>query len=160
IHEWAAQRLYDRERESLAVIAKSWQVQERLHDVISLNDAGQQYLDVEVGSHPAALPTDPLIDEGRVKRWYRLPIDRVIDEAVAEQGGSRSVVNLSFIADRRLEVLAHSLRRHPSVIAETRQRLALMPPDALSSCADALVSYLIGIAFGRWDARIARDETL
>ena len=76
---------------------------------------------------------------------------------VAERGGGRAFVNLAYIADRRLEVLAFGLGRHPAVIAEERLGRGLLPPDEPRTSADDILSYLVGIAFGRWDVRAARD---
>ena len=35
---------------------------------------------------------------------------------------------MTFVADRRLEVLAHAFERHPAARAEARERLGLLPP--------------------------------
>jgi hypothetical protein len=116
----------------------------------------KNYIDGEIGRHPAAYDRGP-IDEERFARLYQTSIDAVIDEIVAEKGGARAVANLNFFADRRLEVLAHGFERPPQQLAELRDRLELLPPDEPNSSANEVLSYLVGVAMGRWDVRIGRD---
>ena len=62
---------------------------------------------------PTAYPHSPLDDEAAFTRWFELPMDQLIDEVIAKRGGSRAVATMTFVADRRLEVLAHGFERHP-----------------------------------------------
>ncbi|MCC7076801.1 MAG: hypothetical protein IT198_06710 [Acidimicrobiia bacterium] len=103
-----------------------------------------------------------LTDEERVvfERRYEMPIDDLIDEVVEEKGGSRAIANLTYFADRRLEVLAHAFERHPEVLVAARQELGILPPGYLEQYAEDIFSYLFGCAMGRWDVRIGRDPSL
>lgn len=56
-------------------------------------------------------------------------MEHLIDEVIAKRGGSRAVANLTFVADRRLEVRAHAFERHPIVLESLCRRLALLPPE-------------------------------
>ena len=159
IRNAAERRVNARENDAISAIAESWRSEQLLKSVVGLDDAGDRYLDAETGHHPECLPRTPLDpkDDLRLQRWYQMPLDAAIDEVVAERGGSRSIVNMVFVADRRLEVLSHALDRHPSVIRDGRARLGLLPPDEPLRSAEDLLSYLVGVAFGRWDVRIGRD---
>ena len=133
-----------------------------LHKALELDEEAECYLDEEYGPHPGAYPTEPLApeEEKEFARLYRKRIDKVIDEIVKTQGGSRTIATKSYFLDRRLEVLAHCFRRHPRVLAQTRHRLGLLPPEEPKRSAEDLVSYLVGCALGRWDVRIGRDPSL
>jgi hypothetical protein len=126
---------------------------------LSLDDDAVQYLNEEVGTQPASY-SDEHLDESEFARLYQTRIDAVIDEVVAHKGGSRAIANLTFFADRRLEVLSHTFECHPRALVHARDRLNLMPPEEPRRAADELFSYLVGVAFGRWDVRIGRDRTV
>jgi hypothetical protein len=143
-----------------AILQTSLALEHLFHESIGVDAATRNYLDREIGSHPASYNRDSVRDEAELYRLFALPIDALIDSVIAERGGLRAIANLNFIADRRVEVLAHALECHPTAIDECRRRLDLLPPEELTRSAEELVSYLVGVAFGRWDARIARDLSL
>jgi hypothetical protein len=140
----------------LAIIEASYEIEHQLSSELGLDADANTYLDVEVGRHPATYSDSSLIDEERFARLFQSPIDRVVDELIAEKGGSRSIATLTFVADRRLEVLAHGLERHPSVLVSAINRLGILPPEEPRGSVSDLFSYLVGVAFGRWDARAGR----
>src|SRR5207244_4233772 len=76
-----------------------------------------------------------------------------IDDVIAISGGSRSVANLTYIADRRIEVLAHAFQRHPTVLVELRRANHVLAPEEPSRTARDAICWLVGVAFGRWDVR-------
>ncbi len=146
----------------VAGIDTSLEAERMLHEAIALDTEAERYLDEEYGPHAGSHPTDSLDpgDEAEFARLYEMPIDKVIDELVETRGGSRTIATKSYFVDRRLEVLAHAFRRHPSVLVEARRRLGLLPPEEPRRSAEDLISYLVGCAFGRWDVRIGRDPSL
>jgi hypothetical protein len=142
---------------AVGLVEKSSALERVLHRALGIAPDAEAYLDAEVGPHPASYSKEPLDDEGEFARLFAMPIDQVIDEVVARKGGSRSVANLTFVADRRLEVLAHAFERNPRVLDEARQRMHLLPPGEPRRSAEDLFSYMVGAAFGRWDVRIGRN---
>lgn len=142
----------------LRMIDQAHEVEGLLHHVLDLGEEAKAYLDDEIGRHPASYGEDPEFDEERFARLFVTSVDKMIDEVVAERGGSRAIANLTYIADRRLEVLAHAFECHPRVLSEIRDRLGLLPPEEPRRSAANLVSYLVGAAFGRWDVRFAKDQ--
>lgn len=133
-----------------------------LHGALALDAEAELYLDEECGPHPASYPKDPVApgEEQELARLYQTPTDKVIEEATETRGGARTIATKSYSLDRRLEVLAHVFRRHPSVLVEARRRLGLLPPEEPRHSAEDLISYLVGCAFGRFDIRIGRDPSL
>lgn len=135
------------------ILAHSVAAEREIHSLASLGPDAVAYLDEEVGRHPATYEAGK-IDEARFARLYEAPIDAVIDEVISEKGGSRAIANLTFFADRRLEVLAHAFERPVDQLIALRDKLSLLPPEEPARSATDLLSYLVGVAFGRWDARI------
>jgi hypothetical protein len=131
-----------------------------LHAAIGLEGDAERYLDEEYGPNPASYPSREPDDEAQFARLYTTPMDRVIDEVIGKGGGTRTIATKSYFLDRRLEVLGHAFKRHPRVLEETRKRLGLLPPEEPRKSAEDFVSYLVGVAFGRWDVRIGRDPLL
>jgi hypothetical protein len=146
-------------RAAISSIADSAAAERCFAEALKLDADAMAYLDEEIGPHPDTYPRTPLDDEAAFTRWYELPMDQLIDEVISMRGGSRAVATMTFVTDRRLEVLAHGFERHPTVIDAARQRLGLLPPGEPKKAADDLASYLVGIAFGRWDVRIGQDPS-
>ena len=140
-------------------IEASARAEAALIGVTELDQAATQYLDEEVGPHPAHYERGA-VDEAEFNRLFTMPIDQVINQVVAERGGSRWIVKHTFVVDRRLEVLAHTFGRPPRQLAEIQSRLGLLPPEEPVASARDLLSYVVGCAFGRWDVRIGREPSL
>lgn len=156
----ALDRSTSRTTDAIASIDAARAAERLLSEALALDADAMAYLDEEIGPHPGSYPTTPLDDEDEFARLFELPMDQLIDEVIAERGGSRSVATMTFIADRRMEVLAHALRRHPTVLHESARRRGLLPPGELRRTADDLFSYVVGTAVGRWDVRVGRDPSL
>lgn len=146
------------EQASLTALRLTAEVEHLLTDALDIDSEGEAYLNAEVGPHPESYPPGEL-DEERFATSFQAPIGSIIEETIAREGGSRAVANLTYFADRRLEVLAHAFERPPSQLAEVRKRLGLLPPEQPRDAVEQLVSYLVGAAFGRWDIRVALDPT-
>jgi hypothetical protein len=144
----------------LKVIEESANLERVLHDALGLDKNASAYLDEEAGRHPGSYSADGFDDETRMRRLFTSPIDEVIRELIQERGGSRAIATLTFVADRRLDVLSHGFGCHPSALVEARDRLQLLPPEEPHKSARDLISYLVGAAFGRWDVRIGRAPAL
>lgn len=141
-------------------VERTYEVERTIHQALDLSVEAESYLDEEYGPHPASYPAEPLDDEAELGRLSAMPLDAVIHEVLAARGGSRVIATKSYFLDRRLEILSHVTGRHPSVVAEAWARLGLLPPGEPAESARDLVSYLVGVAVGRWDVRIGRDPNL
>ena len=138
----------------LLILTLSLQLEQRIHELAELNAEAETYLDAEVGPHPASYCQGPL-NEREIKRLLRAPINRVIAELIERRGGSRAIANLTFFADRQLEVIAHGLERPPSQIEAFRRQAGVLPFGEPATSAAEVLSYLVGLAVGRWDFRAA-----
>jgi hypothetical protein len=131
----------EREADAVSMLEAVNQIDDRLATVLHLDDAGRRYLDSELGPPLATLPRTQLPDDGNL-------------DLTTEAGAG------AYLFDACLEGSARRLGRHPSVIAEARSRLGLLASGEPRASADDLLSYLVGISFGRWDVRIGRDMSL
>src|SRR5439155_19736731 len=61
---------------------------------------------------------------------------------------------------RDWEELAHLFRVHPAAIGRRRAELGLIRPDELAAEVENLLSYCLGVVFGRWDAHIGKNPAL
>jgi hypothetical protein len=126
-----------------------------LVDALGIADDSAEFLDEEAPASAAAFPAVELDENQRVDlaRLASMTMSDLVKVAVERCGGSRSVVAKSYVADRRIELIAQILRRHPSVVLSALVDSKYMPPGEPAKSATALFSYLVGCAFGRWDVR-------
>ena len=120
---------------------------------------GLAFLDEEIGPYPTSYERRADLDT-RVEDLWTRPIGDVIDELIEERGGSRAIANLTFVADRRVEVIAHGLEIHPDSILRVVEERGLYAPGEREEKAERVLSYLFGVALGRWDARIGAEPKL
>ncbi len=146
-------------RSHMEVLRLSERVEEAAAKALDLGADSLAFFDDELGPHPMAYPVRNDVDE-EIARLYVQPIDRTIRELIERGGGSRAVANLTYITDRRLEVIAHGLKVSPSSIVDVVEQWNLEPPGEKDAFARSTASYLIGSSFGRWDVRIGRDPSL
>ena len=130
-----------------------------VNEAAGLDEVGRNYLDEEIGPFPLSYSESGDCDD-RIEDLYVRPIHDVIDELVEERGGSRAVANLTFVADRRVEVIAHGLEVNPKSVVRVVRERGLVAPGELAEQAKRLLSYLVGVAFGRWDVRIGCDPSI
>ncbi len=138
----------------LEILRLTHQIEVRIHELVELDPEAEAYLDAEVGPHPASYDRGPL-DETRLCQLLQDPIYNAIRVFIKERGGSRAIANLTFFADRQLEVISHGLERPPSQIESFRRKNGILPSGALAASAADVLSYLVGVSVGRWDLRAA-----
>lgn len=126
----------------------------------SLSKDAQTDIDREQGLHPTAYPLTSTVDSATFRALYQLSEADLVGAALGFVGGARYLATKSFFVDRRLELLAHSLRAHPRQLIELRQELGLVRDEELVHDAEGRLSYLVGCGFGRWDVRVGRDPSL
>jgi hypothetical protein len=158
----AGAEMYQRrsEDDGLRAIAASAEIDALLSSALALDEAAVAYLDEEAGEHVDRYPRDREIDDSLLEKYFAADIDSLVDTLIDTVGAERIVATKSYIADRRLELIAHGLQTHPATVVEARRRCELLPPDEPRATAEELVSYLFGCAIGRWDVRIGQDPSL
>lgn len=148
--EASARRRFERRcREAVAALDDVGEVEALLADVLELDEQAQRYLDEERGPLVSGLSRDAL-QEQEIKVLTDVYGDGPQTLEVETSAGS-------YLFDARIEGLCRALQRHPSVIVDSAHRVGLLPRGELQQSAADLVSYLVGIVFGRWDLRIGQD---
>jgi hypothetical protein len=143
---------------ALAVLDKHREIDEVFLDALDVTPGPE--LDESVGPSIGALPDRPLSaeEETRFVDLYHKSVSEIIDAATETVGMARHVRLNYYLIDRRLELLAITFNRHPRQLASVRDARRLLPPDEPLGAANGLLSYLVGVAFGRWDVRLSQDS--
>lgn len=131
---------------------------ELVADCYSLGREGRRAVDEDMGPAPGSYPKDVEIDRERFRDLIQMSIGDLVNHAIDELGGGRYLATKSFTVDRRLELMSHLFRAHPTVIDTVEQEEAILPPDVEGRHWRALISYLVGAVFGRWDVRRFGDD--
>jgi hypothetical protein len=113
--------------DALAALERDWA------QALSLDAGAAEYIDGELGVPVWDLPDEPVADDQMA----------VLADGVPATAGS-------FTVSPTLELAARVLEVHPRRIADARRGLRL-DDEAQRGAAPRLVSWLVGISFGRWD---------
>ena len=151
IHELAESWLRIREDTLLCSIRDSVSIEDAVADAYGIDATTAQQLSRIAGGHPGRFPTNILIPANEFSRLYYCSDDEIVDEVAKVVGAQRSIVLKSYIADRKYELLSHAFAANPEQVIEMRRRLRLLPPYELTRAAQAVVSYCVGLEFGRWN---------
>ncbi len=113
----------------------------------------------ECGEHPDKFPQRALTHEeiADLNAIYEQPIEHIIDEEVQASGASRSLTKKTYIADRRLELLASRFKVHPKSIISARRTSQLLPTGMLRDVGARILSYSVGVCVGRWQKQKAKS---
>ena len=105
------------------------------------------------GQLPTGDRTADLNCTGEVAALWGMTDDELVEEAVKSLGASRPITKKSYFGDRRLELMIRLCRMDNATI---RGVLDAVPPtnDERRAVGNAIFSYLVGCALGRWDTRI------
>lgn len=111
------------------------------------------FTDTELGVHPGRLPVDndTSID---IKALYQMSTEQLVANGISLRGGLRSVTQKTYVADRLIEVIAHGYQMHPSSVVDRRRSAGVLPSGYERDLAHAVLSYLVGCVFGRWDPEV------
>ncbi len=149
------QRLW--EDRVLAIITEHDAIECIFVNAYGIDGSNMEELTRETGVHPNRLAgCTPPADEFR--KAYLASVDVLIDAAVRMSGASRTLTKKTYIADRKLELLAHRFGVHPRNVIQCRRGIQLLSNEQCRSTAEDVISFFFGVAFGRWDIRYATGE--
>lgn len=150
-------RLRAREDDALALVELSADLEAVVLERSGATGASD-FIEEEVGAHPARLARRQLAP-GEVGEMFALPLEKAIARATERRGPLRVLTQKNYVADRRLEVVAHAFEAHPASVVDARRESGAVPPEHRDEVVTSLISYLVGCAFGRWDVRIGLDPS-
>lgn len=147
-----------RDRVNLEILELSLFIENAVRHAYHFDEFTNAGIDREFGKHVKLLPPRE-VPENEFSRLYSMEFERLVNIISAAAGGKRVVTKKSYFADRKLELLALYFDTNVDAIAGMRAKLGLVAHDEVIEAVSAFVSYLIGIAFGRWDIRFATGDT-
>jgi hypothetical protein len=121
-----------------------------------LSVSGQSYVEEVFGKHPLCYPPAKNQDI-EISRLCEYEIDAIINGCVASGDGRRYITAKSFVAHRKIEVIAHVLKVHAEDVARCLVAKGASS-ETVADLALGSISYVTGVAFGRWDIRHATGE--
>ena len=149
-----------RDRIYLDILSATAQIDESVNHIYGLDDEAIAEVEEVVGKHPNKLANGRFseLPPAEQARYLTEGIEANIAELVQAGHTSRAITKMSYFADRRIEMLAAAFSTKPSDIIAIKHELRAIEPLRLYDSADALLSYSLGAAFGRWDIRFATGE--
>ncbi len=122
-------------------------------------DVDRNTFDDLYGPHPSSYDSTLTDEQERAACVYLACDDmELVAKAKEELGASRQVIKKSYFADRRLELASHLCRKSPHALVQAFARYGRATDAELVECTHRVLSYCLGVAFGRWDCRKATLE--
>jgi len=127
-----------------------------------ISEGGVSEITSVVGPHPVVdlperNPEDILTE---LMQPLKKPVELLIDEAVESGLVSRSITKKSYFVSRFHELLAQQLGCSAKTIVKAHRLVGELPLGELDARIRKIISYIVGVAFGRYDVRIALDPSL
>ena len=97
-------------------------------------------------------------DEARTSLYHlwAAPISEVIKQTSRVLGFRRFISKMTYVANRRLELLCHRFSANPETIVRALRGLPASTEET-AELTRRILSYAIGCSLGRWDIRVASD---
>lgn len=146
LDEAARQMTAVRQRLVTEALRASFRIDTAVTQAWNLSQAEIEYVRAEVGPHPCEYGDEASVDD--VSSLWALPVDQLIRRAVEQDGASRWLTKKSYFVDRKTELICHLLRCSPESVERAVSTLAIDKRQM----AERIVSYALGVAFGRWTA--------
>jgi hypothetical protein len=143
------------------VLEESWTVEKKVRHLFDLDADALMQVDREIGVHPCSFrEQEGLAGEDGLRSALEANTEDIIDEEVEETGGSRAVTKKCYYADRHLELLCHVFKAHPKSVVSTKRSLGVLSRNSVLRVSKDVISYLVGVAVGRWNPQAGLDAVL
>ncbi len=133
-----------------------------VRETLQLDSRCVQEIGSVTGPHPVA--DLPSIDESdltsRLSDALDRSVDELVDEAVDAGYTGRGVTKKSYFISRFHELLAQRWNCSAVSVVSAHRAIGRVRQENYQDAARALVSYLVGAAFGRWDIRLVAKPEL
>ena len=143
---------------AVAIIADHKHIEDIFVDSFSEATEIRAALDKSIGRHPASLPEITIHTSLEIETAFQFSLEELVDYCSKKLGYSRQVSKKSYIADRRIELIALMSGVAPKSIARFRHCQGLIEKNEIQLIAVNLVSSIVGLVFGRWDVRYLTRE--
>ena len=138
-------------------IRRAFRIEQVVRSSFDFGEQDERAIDEEVGIHPGSLDQLSKLDVDQLKLLVDANEPKLIRLAAEKYGASRSISKKAFIANRKLELISLILNCHPETVIEHQIRHSLYSKSDLADFVRDLLSYFVGVAWGRWDIRRIED---
>lgn len=143
------------------VLEESWSIEKKVRQLFGLDDNALIQVDREIGVHPCSLlENNRFASDDELMRAMAATTEDIIDEEVEESGGSRAVTKKSYYVDRHIELLCNVFKVHPTSVIQAKHRLGVLSHNCVHRFCKDVVSYLVGVAVGRWHLQMGLNGLL
>ncbi|MCP9943335.1 BREX-1 system adenine-specific DNA-methyltransferase PglX [Cyanobium sp. ATX 6E8] len=134
-------------------------VDSKVLDELGFDAIDRNTVDSLVGPHPTSYVKDVSAEDiARLEELWEYSESNLIKEATAKHGARRQLTMKSYAANRRYELVAHALEVDARSIARVVAERLFREPGLEVEVASRIISWLVGVTFGRWDIRYATGE--
>lgn len=144
LEELSVQLSTERQRNITKALRSSYRIDTVVTKAMGLTQSEIDYVNAEIGLHPCQYNEDVSTEE--INDLLSLSIDALIRKGVEQDGASRWITKKSYFVDRQTEIICHILRCPPENVLHAVSSREGDKKEA----AERLVSFAVGVAFGRW----------
>ena len=131
---------------------------ETICDSFGLDERDREELDLQCGGLVSRLSEESSPSVKEVAECFEQDIPSLIGKAQGSLGSARFISKKAYVSSRRLELAARLFEVHPRKIVRLRRESGAIPPELLSETTVAVLQYIVGVGFGRWDARFVTGQ--
>jgi hypothetical protein len=117
-----------------------------------------EFLDEEFGPLVSDFPASKDVDVGGLVQLYLSEKDQLTRMAMEAVGARRFTAKKMYWVSRRIELLSRIFSAHPSLLVRLLAEQDICNLSDLREMALLVVSWIVGVVFGRWDARYMTGE--
>jgi hypothetical protein len=144
--------------QATAVIRDNTVIEARVAERFLLTVEDLSVVSKIIGPHPHSyLPADVLPSREIAQLWSG-KIPDVVESAIQLRGPRRQLTKKSYIADRKLELICHTLLIPPESVVLALAETGSLKPEFLEEAGTSEISLAVGSILGRWDIRYAIGE--
>ena len=134
-------------------------IDEAVFEELGFDKSDREVVESLIGPHALQYrDTVGVEDKTSIAALWHLSESDLIRYATSKQGSRRQLTMKSYAVNRRLELVAHALKINAGSIAKVADEEALAEPGATEKIASRSISWMLGVAFGRWDIRFATGK--
>jgi hypothetical protein len=143
------------------ILAEASEAEQAVQRLYGFDAAAREACGAEFGPDVTTYSRS-LTDEERqlISALWGTSISNLVADTARELGFARFISKMTFLSDRRLELICHRIQAHPQLVANVLRDIQATSEEAVTIAQDVF-SYAFGAALGRWDIRFgsgARSE--
>lgn len=144
------------DKEILRILSLTADIEDITNQLFNLKNDAIDAIETDFGKHPMKYP-DRDLNDSEVK-IVNNKLEVVGNNEALISKTSRAISKQSYYIDRDLELMSHKLKVHPISIMRLRISNRSVNIELIQELVANLLSYFLGVAFGRWDIQYAIGE--